>query len=53
MSCKEEWVNRRLRQRFYAKETGLNPSQIVNIAVETFFQTKANEHLKEAVKNLV
>jgi hypothetical protein len=34
----------------YAKETGLNPSQIVNIAVETFFQTKASEHLKEAVK---
>lgn len=34
----------------YAREAGMNTSQIVNIAVETFFETKANERLKEAVR---
>jgi len=34
----------------YARETGLNISQIVNTAVETFFQSNAKELLREAVR---
>jgi hypothetical protein len=34
----------------YAQETGLNPSKIVNVALESFFSTALKDHLKEAIK---
>jgi hypothetical protein len=34
----------------YAKETDLNTSEIVNIALEIFFPTQQKDHLKDAVK---